>query len=155
MDGLYSSTVTCRSHPRPEPLLRLSAVLVNVTWLSPVTVKLLKVVTFPAGVNKVIGPVTALLGTAAVTWPNDVVNGAVGVPPPKRSEVALERLVPVMVTTVLGGPMIAGENPKRFGKIEKEFVLIMTPPGLVIAMAPGIALVGTVATICVGDPVKA
>ena len=66
---------------------------------------------------------------------------------------AFDKLVPVIVTSVFGGPM-AGENPKMFGKRENEFVLIKTPPGVVTVTVPGTAFVGTVATICVGDAVK-
>ena len=127
--------------------------MVSVTWLFPVTVKLLTVVALPAGVESVIGPVNALLGTAAVTSAKDVVRGAVGVPPPKSNDVTLERLVPVIVTTVLGGPM-TGEKPKIFGKIAKELELMMMPPGVVMVMEPATAFVGTLATICVAEALK-
>ena len=131
----------------------MSAVFVRFTCVPPVTRKLLVVVASPVGVEMVIGPVKALLGTTAVTELKDVLVGVVAVPPPNNTEVVFDKLVPVIVTTVLGGPM-TGENPKMFGKMENELVLIMTPPGVVIMTGPGVAFVGTVATIWFGDALK-
>jgi hypothetical protein len=128
----------------------------NVTLLACVvlTVKLLVLVTEPAGVVTLIGPVVAPAGTvAAILVALTTLN--VAATPLKVTLVAPVKFVPVIVTVVPTGPKV-GVNEVIVGAPAavvtlKPCELQSLPPGVVTQIFPVVAPVGTVAVIFVAE----
>ncbi len=144
-----SATLTT---PRATRCLRS----LRVTLLACVvlTVKLLVLVTEPAGVVTLIGPVVAPAGTVAVILV-DLTTLNVAAVPLKVTPVAPVKLVPVIVTVVPTGPKV-GENEVIVGAPAvdvtlKPWELQSLPPGVVTQIFPVVAPLGTVAVIFVED----
>jgi hypothetical protein len=114
-------------------------------------VKFVDVVAVPFGVVTAIGPVVAPVGTVAVIWVFEL-TVKVAATPMNLTEVAPVKFVPVIVTDVPTGPLV-GLNDVIVGApapVTVKFVaLVAVPPGVVTAIGPVVAPVGTVAVICV------
>ena len=113
--------------------------------LAPVTTNALLLVPVPPGVVTRMGPVGAVGGTTVVSTVFDRTVNVAGTPP-NVTWLAPRKLVPSTVTKVPAGPS-TGVNPVMLGGMRKLFVDRMTPPGVVISMAPELADRGTVAVI--------
>lgn len=111
-----------------------------------VTVKAVALVAVPTGVVTTIVPVDAPLGTVAV---NDVLETTVNVAlvPPKVTFVVPVKPLPVIVTFVPTGPLV-GLNDEIVGAgcvTVKAVALVAVPPGVVTAIVPVAAPLGTIA----------
>jgi hypothetical protein len=118
-----------------------------------VTVKFAALVAVPPGVVTVIFPVTAPVGTLAVTFvPAPFTENVVAATPPNFTEVAPAKFVPLMVTEVPTGPLV-GEKDVIVGAAApvtvKSVELVAVAPPLVTLIFPVVAPVGTVAVSCV------
>jgi hypothetical protein len=118
------------------------------------TVKLLVLVTEPAGVVTLIGPVVAPAGTVAVILV-DLTTLNVAAVPLNVTPVAPVKFVPVIVTVVPTGPKV-GVNDVIVGAPAavvtlKPWELQSLPPGVVTQIFPVVAPLGTVAVIFVED----
>ena len=114
-----------------------------------VTVKADALVAVPPGVVTVIFPVTAPLGTLAVTRvPAPFTENVVAATPPNFTEVAPPKFVPLIVTEVPTGPLV-GVKDEIVGVgapvTVKSVVLVAVAPPLVTLIFPVVAPVGTVA----------
>ncbi len=118
----------------------------------PVTVKLLVLVAVPPGVVTAMGPVVAAVGTVAVICVFELTVNVVAVVPLNFTAVAPVKPVPVITTEVPTGPLV-GLNDVIVGigdaVTSKLVALVAVPPGVVTAMGPSVAPLGTVAVICV------
>jgi hypothetical protein len=110
----------------------------------------LELVAVPPGVVTEIRPVAAPAGTVAPILVFELtVNGAVV--PANLTAVAPVKFVPLIVTSVPTGPLI-GENEEIVGLAVVTWNLVLlkaVPPGVVTAIRPVAAPVGTVAVILV------
>jgi hypothetical protein len=100
-------------------------------------------VAVPPGVVTEIVPVFALVGDFTDT---DVAVDEVGVAatPPKLTEVAPKRFVPVIVTTVPATPVVGVKLVIVGAAMKvKVAVLVAVPPGVVTEIVPVLAVVGT------------
>jgi hypothetical protein len=146
---IVSATLTT---PRATRCLRsLSVTLLACVML---TMKLVVLVTEPAGVVTLIGPVVAPAGTVAVTLVALTTLNVAAVPL-KVTPVAPVKFVPVMVTLVPTGPKV-GVNEVIVGAPAavvtlKPWELQSLPPGVVTQIFPVVAPLGTVAVIFVED----
>jgi hypothetical protein len=122
---------------------------------APVTVKLLELVAVPAGVVTLILPVVAPDGTVVVSCvPEGFHENDEAFVLLNFTAVVLTNLVPLIVTEVPIGPLI-GERPVMSGAQEeltvKSSTLVPVPSGLVTAILPFVAPVGTVVVILPSD----
>lgn len=128
------------------PLVGVNDVMVGTGGVTVVTVKGLALVAVPPGVVTVISPDAAPLGTAAVIdVPETTVNDALV--PAKLTAVAPVKAAPEIVTFVPTGPL-AGVNDEMVGAggvTVKALALVAVPPGVVTAINPVAAPLGTVA----------
>ncbi len=101
-----------------------------------VQVKVPILVAMPPGVVTVIVPVAPLPSVAVIEVVLLTVKDLAAVPP-KATAVAPKKLLPVMVTTVPGVPLL-GVNDVMIGaeKKVKTPLLVAVPPGVVIMIAP-------------------
>lgn len=113
-----------------------------------VTVKLLVLVAVPSCVVILMVPLTASLGTVAVTSVSDFTLNSVAATPPKATAVVCLRLTPVMVTLVPTGPL-AGVKLLICGVTRKGTLLVSVPFGVTTVTLPLVAPVGTVVVISV------
>src|SRR5213596_330292 len=127
------------------PLVGVKDVIVGAV----VTVKSDALVAVPPGVVTVILPVTAPLGTLAVTRvPAPFTENVVAATPPNFTEVAPLKFVPLIVTEVPTGPLVGVKDvivgvgaPVTVKSVE----LVAVAPPLVTVILPVVAPVGTVA----------
>jgi hypothetical protein len=119
-----------------------------------VTVKSVALVAVPPGVVTVILPVVAPVGTVAVIFVAEFTVNVVAATPLNLTEVAPVKLVPVILTVVPTGPEV-GVNDVIVGSGAVDTVkfveLVPVPEGVVTAIFPVVAPVGTVAVICVDE----
>src|SRR5437016_232174 len=99
---------------------------------------------------RVMGAVKVLFGTTAVTVVALILVPVGAATLPNRTFCVLLSPVPVMVTTVPGGPP-AGEKLVTLGPTRKLLVVMATPPGEVTCSVPSTAPAGTTACIFVPD----
>jgi hypothetical protein len=117
-----------------------------------VTVNRVELQTVPAGVVTEIFPVVAPVGTVAVSLVDDTMVKAADVPA-NFTDVAPEKFVPVIVTSVPTGPLF-GENPEIVALAPlvvtvNAVSLQSVPSGVVTEILPVVAPEGTMATILV------
>ena len=113
--------------------------------------KLDELVAVPPGVVTVILPVVAPVGTVAVICVMLLTINVVAVFPLNLALVTPVKFVPRIVTDVPTGPLV-GVNEVIVGTpgVAVKFVaLVAVPPGVVTAIGPVVAPVGTTAVICV------
>ena len=110
------------------------------------TVKAVALVAVPPGVVTAIFPVTAPVGTVAVTCVSEFTVGAIASTPPKVTFVVCARLTPVMVTTVPTGPL-GGVKLVICGVTRKITLLESVPEGVTTLTVPVVAPAGTVVVI--------
>jgi len=120
------------------------------------TVNAKALVAVPPGVVTVIGPLVAPAGTVAVICEPLTLKAAFV--PLNLTAVVPEKFVPLIVTVVPTPPM-AGEMLVIVGAATvvtvKGVELVAVPPGVVTAIGPEVAPMGTIAVICVSEsPVK-
>jgi hypothetical protein len=127
-----------------------AAALVGVKLLTRgATVKLAPLVPVPAGAVTLIIPLVAPVGTvAAIDVAEVTVN--VALVPLKATAEAPVKLRPVIVTAAPGAPLV-GVNELTIGATVKLPALVPVPPAFVTEIVPLVALVGTVAVICVAE----
>jgi len=116
-------------------------------------VNLAALVAVPVDVLTLIGPVTAPLGTVALTDP-PVLTENTAATPPTLTAMAPPRSFPLIVSLVPTGPL-PGENPVTLGSTTAVTVNgppLAVPPAVVTVTTPVIAEDGTVAVIDVSDP---
>src|SRR5438067_6000250 len=114
-------------------------------------IKLVALVAVPSGVVTVMGPVVAPVGTVAVIEVSETTVKLVAATPLNSMPVAPAKVVPVIVTTFPARPL-AGVKEVMAGVTVKRVVLVKgLPPGVVTAMGPVVAPVGTVAVIEVSE----
>ena len=121
----------------------------EIVGAAAVTVKLVALVAVPPGVVTVIVPVTAPVGTVAVTRvPAPFTENVAAATPPNFTDVAPPKFVPLIVTEVPTGPLV-GEKDVIVGVgapvTVKSVVLVAVAPPLVTVILPVVAPVGTVA----------
>src|SRR5690242_12617853 len=140
-------TKTFRLVPFGEPVGPVNVAVMGVP-ARVVTVNDAVLVPVPAGVVTAIGPVVAPVGTVAVIWVPEVTVNVAAATPLKVTAVAPVNPVPVMLTDVPGGPEV-GVNEVTAGAAVtvNEAVLVPVPAGVVTAIGPVVAPVGTVAVI--------
>ena len=109
-----------------------------------VTVKEAVLVAVPPGVAIVIFPVTAPVGTTAVTPVSEFTVKLVERTPPNATRVAPVKLVPVIVTEVPTGPLV-GENDLIAGITRNFTLLVRMPVAVLTVTTPPVAPLGTVA----------
>ncbi len=111
-----------------------------------VMVKFAALVPVPAAVVTLTFPVVAPAGTTATIWVAVLLLVVVADTPLNFTEVALDNVVPVMVTEVPTGPDV-GKNDVTAGvtvKLVAEAGLV--PPAVVTVILPVVAVAGTTAT---------
>jgi hypothetical protein len=108
-----------------------------------VRVKLVALVAVPPGVVMAILPVSAPLGTIAVTRVSEF-TVKVAFTPWKVTFVVCLRLTPVIVTAVPTGPLV-GEKLAICGVTRNILLLFSFPPEVVTVTMPVVAPLGTVA----------
>jgi len=116
-----------------------------------VTVKLVADVAVPPDVVTVILPVVEPLATVAVMWVALVTVNPVAALRLNATEVAPVKLVPVMITAVLTGPL-PGLNAEIVGPDALTVKLVdevAVPFGVVTLMLPVVVPFATAAVICV------
>jgi hypothetical protein len=111
-------------------------------------VKLVVLAAVPSGVVMLIVPVSAPVGTVAVTSVLDFTLNSVAATPPKVTAVVWLRLTPVMVTLVPTGPL-AGVKLVICGVTRKGTLLVSVPVGVTTVRLPVLAPAGTMAVISV------
>src|SRR5437867_234904 len=136
------------------PLVGVNEVIVGAV----VTVKSEALVAVPPGVVTVIFPVTAPLGTVAVTRvPAPFTENVVAATPPNFTEVAPPKFVPLIVTEVPTGPLV-GVKDVIVGVAEvvtvKSDALVAVPPGVVTVIFPVTATRRIVAGCLVAEAVN-
>jgi hypothetical protein len=97
-----------------------------------------------------IFPVTAPLGTVAITCVSEFTVKVVTFTPPKVTLVVPMRLTPVMVTTVPGEPLV-GLKLVTCGATRNFLLLASAPFDVVTVTKPVVAPLGTVVLICVPE----
>jgi hypothetical protein len=115
-------------------------------------VKLLVLVAVPPGVVTEISPVVAPLGTVAVTCVAELTVNVVALVPLNVTAVAPVKFVPVITTEMPTEPLVGAKlvivgDPTTV----KLLALVAVPPGVVTAIDPVVAPVGTVAVIWVAE----
>jgi len=112
------------------------------------TLKLLALVATPPVVVTVSGPVVAPVGTIASICVSVILNGTAAAVPLKLTIVAVASPTPEIMTSVVTGPL-TGENPLIDGASTtvKLSALVTVPPGVVTAIGPVLAPLGTWAMI--------
>lgn len=116
-----------------------------------VTVKFVALVAVPPAVTTITGPVDAPPGTTA-TICAAVLLVMLAAIPSNVTDIALPRLVPVIVTDVPTGPNKGAKLPiAGAGIIVKELELIAVPNAVVTEIGPVVAPFGTTAVSCVPD----
>src|SRR6266404_5220309 len=116
-----------------------------------VTVKLVADVAVPPDVVTVILPVVEPFATVAVIWVALFTVNPDAALPLNAAEVAPVKLVPVMITAVLTGPL-PGLNAEIVGPAALTVKLVdevAVPFGVVTLMLPVVAPLATAAVICV------
>ena len=107
-------------------------------------------VAVPTAFVTVTGPVVAPTGTVVVICvPELTVN--VAARPLNFTDVAPVKLVPVITTVVPARPLVGVNDVIVGGPTVKSAVLVPVPVGVVTAIFPVVAPVGTVAVICVAE----
>ncbi len=107
-----------------------------------------ELVAVPPDVVTAIVPVTAPVGTVAVTLVDETTLNVVAVVPSNLTAVAPVKFVPVIVTDVPTGPEV-GENDVIVGAAAVTVnvpELVADPPGVVTVILPVVAPVGTMAS---------
>jgi hypothetical protein len=99
------------------------------------TVKIPELRAVPPGVVIAIFPVTAPLGTTAVTFVSENTVKPVAFTPPNVTFVVCLRLTPVMVTDVPTGPLV-GEKLVICGMTRNILLLFSVPPEVVTVTRP-------------------
>ena len=116
--------------------------------------KSVALVAVPPGVVTAIGPVVAPVGTVAVIWVSEFTVNVVAAMPPNVTALAPVKPVPVITTEVPTAPLV-GLNDVMVGTgdgvTSKLVALVPVPSVSVTAMAPSVALAGTVAVIWVSE----
>jgi hypothetical protein len=140
-------------------LARLAPVIVTVIPIAPLagvklvirgaTVKFVRLVAVPPGVVTVIVPVVALAGTVAVSWVTES-RVKVAVVPLNLTDVVPPKPEPVIVTGIPTAPA-PGEKPAMLGLTVNVPTLVAVPAGVVTAIFPVVAVVGTVAVILIAE----
>jgi hypothetical protein len=127
------------------PLVGLNDVMVGVTENFPLLVAV------PSGVVTETVPVPASAGTVAVIFVEEfTVNGAEM--PPNFTAVAPAKLLPSIVTEVPTGPFLGLNEPILGAPVTVKFdELVAVPDGVVTAIGPVVAPLGTVAVIFVPE----
>jgi hypothetical protein len=97
-----------------------------------------------------IFPVTAPVGTVAVTCTPEFTVNAAAFTPPNVTFVACLRLTPVMVTTVPAAPVV-GLKLVICGVTRNFLLLVKVPPDVVTRTKPVVAPLGTAAVKYVPD----
>ena len=92
----------------------------------------------PPGVVMVILPVTAPVGTVAVTCVSEFTVKVVAALPPNFTAEACCRLVPVITTEVPTGPLV-GEKVLMAGVILNVCSVVRLPPGSFTVITPVVA----------------
>ena len=110
--------------------------------------KFVALVAVPPGVVIAIFPVTAPVGTVAVTSISLTTVNA-DTTPPKVTLVALVKLVPLIVTDVPTFPL--GGLKLAITGVTLNFFELPNPPGVKIPIPPVLAPLGTVAVTCVAE----
>lgn len=117
------------------------------------TTKFEGLVATPAGVITVTGPVEAPMGTIAEMRADDSTVKSAATPL-NLTDVAPERLPPVIATRVPGHPLF-GSSVVMLGDevpdTTKSFALVAVPLAFVTVMRPVVAFAGTTAVIWVGE----
>ena len=156
MTGTLATQAVIVSTTLTTPRATRCLLSLNVTLLACVvlTVKSLVLVTEPAGVVTLIGPVVAPAGTVAVILVA-LTTLNVAATPLKVTLVAPVKFVPVIVTVVPTGPNV-GVNEAIVGApaavVTLKFCELQSlPPGVVTQIFPVVAPVGTVAVIFVAE----
>jgi hypothetical protein len=113
-----------------------------------VTVNDAELVAVPPGAVMLIVPVVAPAGTAAVMEVADAIANVVAAVPLNLTADVPDRFVPVIVTTVPGGPLV-GVNDVIVGRAVlvvtvKDVALVAVPPEVVTLIRPVVAPAGTV-----------
>jgi hypothetical protein len=111
-------------------------------------VKSVELVAVPAGVVTWTGPFWVPFATVAVIWVFEFTVKVSAFLFPNLTAVAPVKFVPVMTTTVPGGPLV-GENDEIVGEpaavTSKFWALTPVPPGPMTLIFPSVAPDGTVA----------
>lgn len=115
-----------------------------------VTVKLVTLVAFPPEVVMPIFPLTAPLGTMAVTVVSLTTVKVVAFTPPKATDVVCVRLTPVIVTDVPTVPLV-GVKLVICGVTRNFLLVLILPPGVVTVTDPVVAPLGTVVVISASE----
>jgi hypothetical protein len=114
------------------------------------TSKFVVLVAVPAGVVTEIGPVAAVEGTVVVMYPDELIEKLVTATPLNFTSVAVERLVPPIVTETPGAPD-DGLNPETVGNAVvatvKFEVLEALPVDVTTEIGPVVAPDGTATVI--------
>jgi hypothetical protein len=129
---------------KSEPPLRATLISLDPNWPYGVTVKLAVLDAVPPGVVVTILPVTAPVGTVAVTCVSEFTVKVVAATPPKVTFEVWVRLTPVMATTAPTGPL-GGEKLLSCGVTRKVLLLVRVPLVVVTVTEPVVAPLGTVA----------
>jgi hypothetical protein len=112
-------------------------------------VKLLELVTVPAGVVTLTYPVVAPLGTVTETLVAEVTLNDADTPL-NSTDVAPVKFVPLIVTTVSTFPLV-GESPVIVAGTQNCEALVAVPAGVVTLTYPLVAPLGTVAEMLVAE----
>ncbi|HYZ14633.1 MAG TPA: hypothetical protein VFA08_13655 [Actinomycetota bacterium] len=113
--------------------------------------KLVVLVTEPPGVVTLIGPVVAVAGTVAVICVFEFTVNVVAATLLNVTAVAPVKFVPVILTDVPTAPNVGANEVIVGAAIVKLVRLDPVPPGVVTLIGPLVAVVGTVAVICVAE----
>ena len=108
------------------------------------TVNVPELVAVPPAVVILILPVTAPLGTIAVTLVSEFTVKVVAFTPPKVTFVVCLRLTPVIVTEAPTAPLV-GEKLVICGMTRNFLLLVSTPPGVATVTKPVVAPLGMAA----------
>lgn len=111
--------------------------------------KSVELVPVPVGPVTAMRPVVAPAGTVAVIWVAEFTT-KVDATPLNVTAVAPVKVVPVMTTLVPGKPL-AGENEVTPGAVVKSVALVAVPAELLTVIRPVVAPAGTVAVILVEE----
>ena len=125
---------------------------VNEVMVGTCTVKLPVETAMPLGVVTVRRPVVEPTGTVAVIWVAETTVNTVATAPLNVTRVVPVKLLPLIVTTVPGAPVV-GENEEMDGAggMVKLVAEVAVPNGVVTAIGPVTAPMGTVTVIWVGE----
>src|SRR5215831_16918853 len=145
--------VTAVAAVKFAPLMTMLAPGFPLVGVNPVirgaTVKIAVLVAVPPALVTLMGPVVALAGTVAVICELPLIVKA----PPRPlnfTAVVPVNAAPVIVTRVPGAPL-GGEKVVIAEETAKFAVLVALPAGVVTAILPEVAPVGTVTVTLMGD----